>query len=85
MQTASDRMRAIGIVQDGDPILTKTARPLTLPIEAEDARRVVAELVSVAERAATVHVFGKGMGIATPQIGIDRAAAWRAGRSRAAR
>jgi peptide deformylase len=75
MQTASDRMRAIGIVQDGDPILTKTARPLTLPIEAEDARRVVAELVSVAERAATVHVFGKGMGIAAPQIGIDRAAA----------
>ncbi|MGW7598146.1 peptide deformylase [Streptomyces antimycoticus] len=73
--TASERMRDIGMVQEGDPILTKTARPFTLPDEAEDARRVVAELVSAAERAATVHVFGKGMGVAAPQIGIDRAAA----------
>ncbi|CUW31746.1 peptide deformylase [Streptomyces reticuli] len=73
--TASERMRAVGVVQEGDPILTKTARPFALPSEAEDARRVVAELVSAAERASTVHVFGKGMGIAAPQIGIDRAAA----------
>lgn len=73
--TASERMRAVGIVQEGDPILTKTARPFALPDEAEDARRVVAELVSAAERASTVHVFGKGMGVAAPQIGIDRAAA----------
>lgn len=35
----------------------------------------VAELVSAAGRAATVHVFGKGVGIAAPQIGIDPAAA----------
>ncbi|AEM87063.1 peptide deformylase [Streptomyces violaceusniger] len=73
--TASERMRDIGMVQEGDPILTKTARPFALPDEAEDARRVVAELISAAERAATVHVFGKGMGVAAPQIGIDRAAA----------
>jgi peptide deformylase len=72
---ASERMRAIGVVQEGDPILTKTARTFDLPAEAEDARRVVAELVSACERAATVHVFGKGMGMAAPQIGIDRAAA----------
>ncbi|WPO70228.1 peptide deformylase [Streptomyces sp. KN37] len=73
--TASERMRAIGVVQEGDPILAKTARIFDLPAEAEDARRVVAELVSACERAATVHVFGKGMGMAAPQIGIDRAAA----------
>ncbi|MEU9183339.1 peptide deformylase [Streptomyces sp. NPDC048484] len=73
--SASDRMREAGIVQDGDPILTKTARLFDLPAEAEDARRVVAELVSACERAATVHVFGKGMGMAAPQVGIDRAAA----------
>lgn len=73
--TASERMRSIGIVQEGDPILTKTARLFDLPSEAEDARRVVAELVSACERAAGVHVFGKGMGMAAPQIGIDRAAA----------
>ncbi|MGY1439599.1 peptide deformylase [Streptomyces reniochalinae] len=71
----SDRMQEIGIVQEGDPVLTKTAREFALPDEAEDARRVVAELVSATERAATVHNFGKGMGIAAPQIGIDRAAA----------
>ncbi|MCX4671566.1 peptide deformylase [Streptomyces sp. NBC_01381] len=73
--TASERMRAVGVVQEGDPILTKTARPFSLPDEAEDVRRVVAELVSACERAAAVQVFGKGMGMAAPQIGIDRAAA----------
>ncbi|MFF3359514.1 peptide deformylase [Streptomyces sp. NPDC002917] len=73
--TASERMRAVGVVQEGDPILVKTARTFALPAEAEDARRVVAELISACERAATVHVFGKGMGMAAPQIGIDRAAA----------
>lgn len=73
--TASERMRAIGVVQEGHPILAKTARTFDLPAEAEDARRVVAELVSACERAATVHVFGKGMGMAAPQIDIDRAVA----------
>ncbi|WP_405580631.1 peptide deformylase [Streptomyces sp. NBC_01092] len=73
--TASERMRAVGIVQEGDPILTKAARTFSFPDEAEDARRVVAELVSAAERASQVHVFGKGMGVAATQIGIDRAAA----------
>jgi peptide deformylase len=35
----------------------------------------VAELHSALERVAQAHVFSKGMGIAAPQIGIDRAAA----------
>jgi hypothetical protein len=35
---------------------------------------VVAELRSTAARVAEVHIFGKGLGIAAPQIGIDRAA-----------
>lgn len=73
--TASARMQAIGIVQEGDPILTTPARPFSLPAEADDARRVVAQLHSAADRAATVHNFGKGMGVAAPQIGINRAAA----------
>jgi peptide deformylase len=73
--SASDTMKAVGIVQDGDPILTKAARPFDLPAEAEDARRVVAELNSAAVRVAAVHTFGKGLGIAAPQIGIDRSAA----------
>jgi peptide deformylase len=71
----SDIMRGLGVVQVGDPILRQTAKVFDLPTEAEDARRVVAQLLSAVERIAQAHVFGKGMGIAAPQIGIDRAAA----------
>jgi peptide deformylase len=35
----------------------------------------VNELLSATERVAKAHNFGKGMGIAAPQLGIDRAAA----------
>ncbi|MFC5908450.1 peptide deformylase [Streptacidiphilus monticola] len=73
--TPSEKMRSIGVVQAGDPILTTPSRPFNLPAEAEDARRVVAELNSAAERAAGIHQFSKGMGVAAPQLGIDRAAA----------
>ena len=68
-------MKALGIVQDGDPVLRCPARSFTLPSEAEDARRVISELQSTMYRVATAHTFGKGMGIAAPQIGIERAAA----------
>jgi peptide deformylase len=68
-------MKALGIVQEGDLILRCTARQFALPDEAEDARRVVSELHSAAQRVAKAHTFGKGMGIAAPQIGIERAAA----------
>jgi peptide deformylase len=71
----SEIMSSLGVVQDGDPILRRVARPFDLPDEAEDARRVVTALNSAAERIAGVHTFGKGMGIAAPQIGIERAAA----------
>jgi peptide deformylase len=73
--TASETMAAIGILQEGDPLLSQEAKLFELPAEAEDARRVVAELNSAAERVASAHVFGKGMGLAAPQIGINRAAA----------
>ncbi|GGV07411.1 peptide deformylase [Kitasatospora herbaricolor] len=73
--TASEKMRSIGVVQAGDPILTGQARPFDLPTESEDVRRVVAELNAAAERAAGIHNFSKGLGVAAPQIGIDRAAA----------
>jgi peptide deformylase len=77
VDTASpaDRMRALGVVQDGDPILAEMARPFDLPAEAEDARRVVAQLAGALERISQVHNFSKGMGLAAPQIGIGRAAA----------
>ncbi|MEV8442123.1 peptide deformylase [Actinosynnema sp. NPDC051121] len=71
----SHTMAALGVAQDGDPLLRRTARPFDLPAEAEDARRVITELNSAAERISHAHTFGKGMGVAAPQIGIDRAAA----------
>jgi peptide deformylase len=71
----SETMAALGIVQEGDPILRQVARPFDLPAEAEDARRVIAQLASVMERVEKVHIFGKGMGIAAPQVGIGRAVA----------
>ena len=71
----SETMSRLGIVQEGDPILREVARPFDLPAEAEDARRVVAQLSSAMSRVEAAHVFGKGVGIAAPQIGIGRAAA----------
>ena len=71
----SETMSALGIVQEGDLILRRPARLFSLPVEAEDARRVISELHSATQRVAAVHTFGKGMGIAAPQIGIERAAA----------
>lgn len=71
----SERMSSIGVVQKGDPILEQVAKPFDLPAEAEDARRVVAELHAAIERASEIHHFAKGMGVAAPQIGIGRAAA----------
>src|SRR5581483_1581739 len=71
----SQTMTKLGVLQLGDPLLRQQARPFALPEEAEDARRVVAELHSALERVAQVHVFGKGLGIAAPHIGIGRAAA----------
>jgi peptide deformylase len=72
--SASGIMRALGIMQQGEPILCRPARPFDLPGEAGEAARIVAELERAADRVAEVHTFGKGMGIAAPQIGIDRAA-----------
>ncbi|MGH8907665.1 MAG: peptide deformylase [Egibacteraceae bacterium] len=72
---ASARMRTLGIVQDGAPILRLAATPFDLPRDADIARGVIERLVAYVKRLATVHVFGKGMGLAAPQIGIGRAAA----------
>jgi peptide deformylase len=71
----SQTMAAIGVVQEGDPILAEVARPFDLPAEAEDCRRVIAELASAMERVRGAHAFSGGMGIAAPQIGISRAVA----------
>ncbi|MFI7588780.1 peptide deformylase [Spongisporangium articulatum] len=74
-KSPSEQMAALGIVQDGDPILAEQSTDFDLPRESEDARRVIAQLRSSMDRVAAVHEFKKGMGIAAPQIGIGRSAA----------
>ncbi|MDT3395119.1 peptide deformylase [Streptomyces sp. B1866] len=71
----SQRMRDLGVVQDGAGILAEPARVFDLPAERDEAERTVAELFAAMERIGQVHPFAKGMGIAAPQIGISRAAA----------
>ncbi len=52
------------------------ARPFDLPAEAEDVRRVVAQLVGTLERVGQVHNFAKGMGLAAPQINMGGQRRW---------
>jgi len=73
--TPSEVMRSLGIVQAGDSLLHKPTRPFVLPDEAADARRVIDELLAAAARVGDAHSFGKGVGLAANQIGIDRAVA----------
>ncbi|MEV1005142.1 peptide deformylase [Nonomuraea sp. NPDC050202] len=75
LRTSSDRMKAAGIVQAGHPILAATAEPFDLPADAGEAREVIDALFAALQRVREHHVFGKGMGLAAPQIGIGRAAA----------
>ena len=58
----SEKMAEIGILQEGDPILSAQAARFQLPEEAEDARRVIAQLVATMERVGQVHSFAKGYG-----------------------
>ena len=68
-------MSEIGIVQRGAPVLERPARWFDLPDQAALARDVVGRLLDALERVSAVHEFGKGMGLAAPQLGIGWAAA----------
>ncbi|MEW2401362.1 peptide deformylase [Streptomyces sp. NPDC046862] len=73
--SASQAMANAGIVQEGAPVLARRVRPFDLPAEADEAERVIRELLEAVDRVRELHTFGKGMGIAAPQLGIDRSAA----------
>lgn len=75
LPTAREAMRFLGIVQQGDPGLREHSSPFDFPREVPYAREVAARLGNTMERLANVHTFSKGMGLAAPQIGINRAAA----------
>ncbi|OLE28228.1 MAG: formylmethionine deformylase [Actinobacteria bacterium 13_1_20CM_3_71_11] len=72
---ASDRMLAAGIVQRGDDRLRQPARPLNLPTDEARAHDVVALLRAALDRVGELHSFGKGVGLAAPQLGLAWAAA----------
>ncbi|AVV45403.1 formylmethionine deformylase [Streptomyces sp. P3] len=72
----SQQMRDLGIVQYGAPILAEPGRSFELPDERKQADAVVGQLLDAMERIRRAHDFsGKGLGLAAPQISIDRAAA----------
>jgi peptide deformylase len=74
---ASTRMQAVGIVQRGgagSDQLRTPARPFDLPSDEAYARQVVARLLATLDRLDELHVFGKGVGLAAPQIGAPWAA-----------
>ncbi|MFX0574754.1 peptide deformylase [Nocardia nepalensis] len=73
--TITELMRHAGIVQEGDPRLSRMARRFELPADREEALSVIDALDAAADRVSAVHEFAKGVGVAAPQIGIDRAAA----------
>jgi peptide deformylase len=72
---ASDRMRAVGIVQRGAEMLRTPARPFDLPRQEPVARGVVSRLCAVLDRVGGLHPFSKGVGLAGPQINLGWAAA----------
>ena len=71
----SELMRGAGIVQRGAPMLDRAARWFDLPDQAGLATDVVARLLDALQRVGELHEFGKGLGLAAPQLGIDWAAA----------
>ncbi len=71
----SDRLRAIGIRQEGDPILREPCTTFDLPREAEKARDLHGELLGYMDLIHSLYPFVKGMGLAAPQIGVSRALA----------
>lgn len=75
MPTPSQRMAELGIVQEGQAVLARPSTPFVLPEEAAAARRLVDRLAATMSRIAAVHVFAKGMGLAAPQVGVERSAA----------
>jgi peptide deformylase len=70
----SDLMRAAGVVQEGDPVLSEPARRFALPAEANEASIVIDVLDAMADRVAAAYDFAKGMGVAAPQVGSGVAA-----------
>jgi len=68
-------MRAAGIVQRGAPVLERPTRWFELPEQEALARDVTGRLLETLDRVGHLYEFGKGIGLAAPQIGIGWAVA----------
>ena len=75
MSNGAGQMRSLGVIQAGDIRLRRNARRFQLPAERADAGRVIARLLAAVDRISAHHVFVKGIGLAAPQLGLDRAVA----------
>jgi peptide deformylase len=75
LRATAAQMRDLEIVQQDDPVLHRATRRLDLPIEAGMVSRIAGRLWETAERFASVHTVSKGLGLAAPQIGVDRSVA----------
>jgi len=65
-------MIALGIVQQPNPVLNAHTAAYDLPPEADIARHDFNALRQVANAVFAIHASKKGLGVAAPQIGIDR-------------
>ncbi len=68
-------MRRLGVVQVDDPALRQPCEPFDLPTDQDLARSVSELLIAFLHPLRAAHAFGKGMGLAAPQIGVNRCAA----------
>uniref|UniRef100_UPI003F49B225 peptide deformylase n=1 Tax=Nonomuraea bangladeshensis TaxID=404385 RepID=UPI003F49B225 len=68
-------MKAAIIVQAGHLILGHHRRTFDLSADAGQAREVIDALFAALQRVREHHLFGKGIGLAAPQICIGRATA----------
>ncbi len=63
---------SVGIVQRPAVVLSTPTRPFVLPEEAEEARALTERLMRAAENVRQLYLSPKGLGIAAPQLGVDR-------------
>ena len=70
----NEKMKTIGIVQRGDPLLENVCKSFLLPSQKDIAQSVITQLQQTIKIAQQIHDFSKGLGLAAPQIGL----AWQA-------
>ncbi len=68
-------MRRLGVVQADDPALRRPCEPFDLPHDHNLARSVSGLLTAFLHPLRAAHSFGRGIGLAAPQIGVNRCAA----------